>query len=86
MTEHQTPQNNDDIKNLSFEQSLQELETIVKNLETGKVPLDDAINAYERGSLLKNHCAQLLEQAQTRVQAISLSADGSPVASDVTLD
>lgn len=79
----QTPQ---DIAQLSFEQALQELEAIVRNLETGKVPLDDAINAYERGARLKNRCSELLEQAQTRVEAISLSADGTAKVTDAPLD
>lgn len=83
MTE--TPTQPTPIADLSFENALQELESIVRNLESGKIPLDDAITAYERGALLKNHCSKLLEHAQTRVQAITLSADGTPVATDTDL-
>ena len=73
------------IEELSFEQALQELETIVRNLESGQVPLDDAINAYERGAKLKQHCASKLADAQTRVQSITLNADGTPTATDTTV-
>ncbi len=43
-------------KNLSFEEALKELEEIVNSLERGDVSLEDAIEAYERGSILKNQC------------------------------
>ena len=39
----------ENLKNLSFEEALQELETVVRQLETGKVKLDDAVQAYEKG-------------------------------------
>ena len=45
-----------DIASLSFEEALAELERIVRQLEEGKGPLDAAIDAYSRGSLLKRHC------------------------------
>ena len=73
------------IEDLSFEQALQELETIVRNLESGQVALDDAINAYERGAKLKQHCASKLKEAQTRVQSITLDGDGTPTATDTTI-
>ena len=41
-------------ENLSFEDALKELETIVEKLERGEVSLDDAVAAYERGAVLKN--------------------------------
>ena len=54
-----------------------ELETIVKNLENGKTSLEDSINAYERGIVLKNHCETKLREAQARIDKIVLKADGS---------
>ena len=53
MAEPQVPA---DIAKLSFEEALQELEQIVKRLEGGTGKLDDAIQSYERGTLLKRHC------------------------------
>ena len=43
-------------KELSFEDALAELEIIVNKLESGDVSLDEAIKAYERGSILKEQC------------------------------
>ena len=45
---------------------MHELETIVRQLEAGRVGLDQTIQAYERGALLKQHCETLLGQAQAR--------------------
>ena len=45
----------DDIANMSFEDAIKELEEIVKKLEEGKGKLDDAIDSYERGTLLRRH-------------------------------
>ena len=46
----------EDIKKLSFEEALAELDEIVSNLEQGSNKLDKAIGDYERGSLLRTHC------------------------------
>ena len=69
-----------DIAGLSFEEALAELERIVRQLEEGKGPLDAAIDAYSRGSLLKRHCEAKLAEAQARVDRIVLGADGAPAA------
>lgn len=66
---------------MSFEQALGELEQIVQRLEQGKIPLEDAINAYERGAALRQHCEAKLSEAKERVDRISIGADGSPVLS-----
>ena len=65
-----------EIENLSFEEALRELETIVKRLEEGKVNLEDAIGAYERGSQLKAHCEKKLRDAKMRVEQIVVGQDG----------
>ena len=62
---------------MSFEQALAELEQIVQRLEQGKIPLEDAINAYERGAALKQHCESKLREAKERVDRISIASDGS---------
>jgi len=66
-----------DIAKMSFEQALDELKTIVEQLETGETRLDDAIAAYERGSQLKRHCEDKLREAQAKIEKISLGADGN---------
>ena len=75
-----------DIAKLSFEEALQELEQIVKRLEAGTGKLDDAIQSYERGTLLKRHCEAKLREAQARVDKIVIGADGTPAAEPVSLD
>jgi exodeoxyribonuclease VII small subunit len=66
-----------DIESLSFEDALAALETIVRSLESGQQKLEDAIAAYERGAALKTHCEAKLAQAEARVQAITVRADGA---------
>ena len=66
------------IETLSFEKALVELETIVKNLETGQSALEDSIGAYERGIALKKHCEQKLQDAQAKIEKITIAKDGTP--------
>ncbi|MBN36474.1 MAG: exodeoxyribonuclease VII small subunit [Rhodospirillaceae bacterium] len=66
----------DDIKAMSFEDAMAELEAIVGRLESGEAKLDDAIGAYERGAALKQHCEAKLREAQDKVEKIRLNADG----------
>lgn len=65
------------IEEMSFEQALAELETIVKNLESGNTALEDSIESYERGILLKNHCEKKLRAAQEKIEKISIKEDGT---------
>ena len=66
-----------DIKKLSFEDAIEELESIVRDLEEGTSALDDSIKSYERGALLKKHCEMKLLQARTKVEKIVVDRDGS---------
>jgi exodeoxyribonuclease VII small subunit len=70
--------NNKDIASMSFEQALQQLETIVGDLEKGDVPLDKSIEIYERGEALKQHCEKLLKAAENRIEKIRLDRAGKP--------
>jgi exodeoxyribonuclease VII small subunit len=65
-----------DVKRLSFERALEELESIVKRLEDGKVPLEESVAIYERGESLKRRCEELLRQAEARVDKITTDASG----------
>ena len=75
-----------EIAALSFEEALAELEQIVKRLEEGKGKLDDAIDSYERGAQLRQHCENKLSEAQGRVDKIVRGADGSLTAETAKLD
>ncbi len=87
MTEQQQPAEIPaDIAAMSFEQALAELETIVRQLESGKGDLDEAITAYERGAALKRHCESKLAEAQRRVDRISFSPDGGVTTTPAQLD
>ena len=61
---------------MSFEEALAELEGIVQRLERGQLDLEASIGAYERGTLLRQHCAEKLRQAQMRVDKLTFEADG----------
>ena len=76
----------DDIKAMSFETALAELETLVRSLEQGQIGLDDSLAAYERGTALKRHCAEKLKAAELRVEQLSLSVDGTLTATAAELD
>jgi exodeoxyribonuclease VII small subunit len=65
-----------DVKKLSFERAIEELETIVRRLEEGKVPLEESVAIYERGESLKRRCEELLRQAEARVDKITTDATG----------
>ena len=65
-----------DVKKLTFERAIEELETIVRRLEDGKVPLEESVAIYERGEALKRRCEELLRQAEARVDKITTDASG----------
>ena len=67
-----------DIKEMTFERALKELESIVTRLESGDVELEESIDIYERGEVLKEHCDRLLRQAEAKVEKLTFAADGSP--------
>jgi exodeoxyribonuclease VII small subunit len=65
-----------EIKALSFEEALKQLEELVRQLEKGESRLDDAISAYERGANLKKHCEAKLAEARMKVERISFGPGG----------
>ena len=63
-------------KDLSFEENIKKLETIVKELETGEVPLDDAINKFNEASCIAKICDTKLKNATDSINKI-MNEDGS---------
>ena len=63
-------------KELSFEENLEKLETIVKKLESGEVPLDDAINEFNEAMKLAKKCDEKLKTAEEAITKI-VNPDGS---------
>jgi exodeoxyribonuclease VII small subunit len=66
------------VKEMSFEDAMKELETVVARLESGDVPLEESIRLYERGAVLKEHCQKKLAEAEEKVAQITLDENGQP--------
>ena len=69
-------------KNLTFEQSMQRLEQIVRAMERGDVALDESLKLFQEGTQLVRSCGKLLEEAELQIQKVMTAADGSHVMED----
>jgi len=65
------------INTLPFEEALKELEALKIKMESGNIPLDDALTLFERGNALKSHCEKILANAKMKVEKIVENKDGS---------
>lgn len=65
------------IKKLSFEEALNQLEDIVKKIDSGQESLADAVDSFEKGALLKKHCEDLLKDAKLKIEKIVKNSDGT---------
>ena len=66
-----------DFNKLTFEDALSQLENIVRELEAGKIKLDDAVDAYEKATTLKKFCEDKLKNAQLKIEKINIASDGA---------
>lgn len=66
-------------KSLSFEESMQRLDDIVRRLERGDVPLEESLALFEEGSGLIAQCSKLLDNAEQTVIKLKKGSDGAPV-------
>ena len=64
-----------EISQMSFEQALEALEEIVDSLESGNVALEESIQIYQRGNLLRLHCETKLKDAQSKIEKITGTGD-----------
>jgi exodeoxyribonuclease VII small subunit len=71
-----------EIKDMTFERALKELESIVERLEKGAVELEESIAIYERGEALREHCDRLLKQAEAKVEKLTLGPSGVPTGAE----
>jgi len=62
-----------DMERLSFEDALNQLETIVKELESDSVPLEQTISLYEKANELARYCSEILEKAKLRIDTVKPS-------------
>lgn len=65
-------------ENLSFEQAIKRLEQVVRELETGDLPLDQALALFQEGVMLTRHCGELLDTAEARIEKL-LEQNGEAV-------
>lgn len=66
-------------KQLTFEQAMARLEEIVKQLEQGDAPLEDALALFEEGTKLMKQCSTKLDRAEQKVTKLLAGPDGAPV-------
>ncbi|WP_071674202.1 exodeoxyribonuclease VII small subunit [Nioella nitratireducens] len=66
------------IDDMSFEEAIRELESVVGQLDRGDVALEDSIKLYERGAKLKARCEAKLKEAEEKVAQITLDSEGQP--------
>ena len=77
-------ENAKDTENINFEQALKELETIVRNLENGTIPLDDSLENFENGIKLIRRCNLLLDNAEKKVKKLARAETGEVIEEDFT--
>ena len=71
--------NENNINNLSFEEALEELENITKSFEDGDSTLENAVNLYNKGVLLKKHCEKKLKEAKKKIDEVKVNRIDSTI-------
>jgi len=64
-----------DVSEISFEQALSQLSGLVEKLESGELPLEESVAAFEQGVKLSRRCEALLDQAEQRLQILNNNED-----------
>ncbi len=62
------------ISNLGYEDAMKQLDSIVDQLESGSISLEESLKAFERGRALSNHCRGILDNATKRIQTLTADA------------
>ncbi|MFC6332374.1 exodeoxyribonuclease VII small subunit [Paenibacillus septentrionalis] len=65
-----------DLENISFEQALDRLEQVVAQLESGDVPLEQAIELYQEGMKLSSICSSKLQQVESKIEMLIQTEQG----------
>ena len=71
--------NDNNINNFSFEEALEELENITETFEDGDSALENAVNLYNRGVLLKKHCEKKLKEAKKKIDEVKVNSTDSTI-------
>ncbi|MBQ9314606.1 MAG: exodeoxyribonuclease VII small subunit [Clostridia bacterium] len=64
------------MENKTYEESMKELEQVVKDLESGELSLDESIKKFEKGMELSKHCSSLLEDAEKKITLLIEKENG----------
>lgn len=64
------------VENMSFEECMKELNDLINKLESGELDLDASLKVYERAVAIRERCRNILDDAERKVQAIMVSANG----------
>ncbi len=76
----------ENVEEMSFEESIDALESLVKRLEDGGIDLDESLRVYEQAVVLRDHCKRILEDGERRIRKIMESADGTVREEEFDLD
>ena len=60
---------------ISFEEALEQLEKVVRQLEQGDVPLEESIKLFEKGITLSRICQKKLDQAEAKIEVLTKQDD-----------
>ncbi len=71
-------------ESMNFEQSLRRLDEIVRQMERGDVPLQEALKLFEEGTTLVTSCNKLLDEAELKVVQLTKGEDGTPQETEFT--
>jgi exodeoxyribonuclease VII small subunit len=74
------------VETLSFEDAFERLESAIAALQDGKIPLEQALQHYQEGMQLAQHCSDLLQKAELSVQQLQVSDDESLIVSSLDAD
>jgi exodeoxyribonuclease VII small subunit len=70
----------------TFEASLGQLETIVRKLESGELPLEESLKLFEKGVALSRECRERLNEAERRIEVLMKDSEGNPTISELDPD
>ena len=73
-------------KSKNFEASMERLETIVRQLEQGNAPLEEALKLFQEGTALVQSCAKQLDSAEQEIVKLTKTADGTPAETEYVRD
>ena len=70
-------------KKPTFEEALEQLEELTRQIEEGEIGLEESITKYEEGMKLVQHCRDVLGKAEHKIEQLQQRADGSLAIRDV---